>query len=248
MTTIEMVVDLQQAYDELKAAEELLHGIPDWMRELHDEYSARRREMQAIETAIEAAAGERRGAEAGVADAQEKLRHFQEQIGRVRNQREYSALLQEIDLIKQQIQAQEELGIEALERQDAEQGRLDEERQAFAELEARYNQELEKWESQKPEVAAAAEKLRGRIEALEGRLPKGILRQYALIRERFDGAALARVRELQRVGKGPQMWHCSGCNYRVLPQSLVEIRNRGSVVLCDSCKRILYYVEDDGQG
>jgi hypothetical protein len=247
MTTIETVVDLQQAYDELEAAEELLHGIPDWMRELHDEYGTRRSEIQAIESTIEIAAGERRSAEAGVADAQEKLKHYQEQIGRVRNQREYSALLQEIDLIKQQIQAQEELGIGALERQDAEQGRLEQARQAFAELEALYNQELEKWEAQKPDVAAVADKLRGRIEVLEGRLSKGILRQYELIRERFGGAALAQVRELQRVGKGPQMWHCSGCNYRVLPQSLVEIRNRGSVVLCDSCKRILYYVEGDSQ-
>ncbi|MDH3405044.1 MAG: C4-type zinc ribbon domain-containing protein [Acidobacteriota bacterium] len=246
MTTIETIVDLQHAYTELGAAEELLQGIPDWMQELHEEYGARRTEIEAIAAAIELAAAERRGAEAGVADTQERLKHYQEQIGQVRNQREYSALLQEIDLVKQQILGFEEQALQALEQQETEQARLDEERQAFAELESRYQQELEKWEAQKPEVAAGAEKLRGRIEVLEGRLPPPILHQFRLIRERFDGVALAEVRELQRVGKGRQMWHCSGCNYRVLPQSLVEIRNNGSVVLCDSCKRILYYVEDAG--
>jgi predicted nucleic acid-binding Zn-ribbon protein len=153
MTTIDTVVDLQKAHDELKAAEELLHGIPDWMRELHDEYSGRRAEIEAIEALIEAAAAERRTAEAGVEDSQEQLKHYQEQIGRVRNQREYSALLQEIDLIKQQIQRLEEQGIQAMEQQELEQARLDEERQAFSDLETRYNQELEKWEAQKPEVA-----------------------------------------------------------------------------------------------
>ncbi len=245
MTTIDTIVNLQQAHDELKAAEELLQGIPDWMRELHDEYSTRRTEIGAIETLIAEADAERRTAEAEVTDSQEQLKHYQEQIGRVRNQREYSALLQEIDLIKQQIQRSEEQGIEAMERQELERARLDEERQAFADLEARYNQELEKWEAQKPDVAEKADTLRDRISVLDEQLPKQTLEMFRLIRERFDGVALAQVRELQRVGKGPQMWHCSGCNYRVLPQSLVEIRNSGSVVLCDSCKRILYFVEEE---
>jgi len=244
MTTIDTVVDLQQAHNDLQEAEELLQGIPDWMRELHDEYSARRTEIEAIETLIEEAAAERRAAEAAVEDSQEQLKHYQEQIGRVRNQREYSALLQEIDIIKEQIQRAEEQGLQSMERQEVEQARLDEERQAFSDLETRYNQELEKWEAQKPDVAKQAEGLRGRIEVLEQQLPKPILERFRLIRERFGGVALAQARELQRVGKGTQMWHCSGCNYRVLPQSLVEIRNHGSVVLCDSCKRILYYVEE----
>jgi len=244
MTTIDTVVDLQTAHDELNAAEALLHGIPDWMRELHDEYTVRREEIEAIEKGMEEAVAVRREAEAGVADSQEKLQHYQEQIGRVRNQREYSALLQEIDLVKQQIQNYEEQGIEALETQESEQARLDEAREAFSDLESRYNEELQKWEGQKPEVAEKAEKLRGRIETLEEQLPAPILRQFQAISDRFDGAALARVRQLQRVGKGVPMWHCSGCNYRVLPQSVVEIRNNGRVVLCDSCRRILYWVED----
>jgi len=246
MTTLETVVDLQQTHDELNTAEELLGGIPDWMRELHEEYSARQAEIAAIETIIEDAATERRTAEAGVADGQENLTHYQEQIGQVRNQREYSALLQEIDLVKQQIQQYEEFGIQAMERQEGDQARLEETRQAFADLESRYQQELKKWESQKPDVAETARKLRGRIDVLEEQLPKPILHQFKIIRERFDGTALAQVRELQRIGKrkGPPIWHCNGCNYRILPQSLVEIRNKGSVVLCDSCKRILYYVEE----
>jgi predicted nucleic acid-binding Zn-ribbon protein len=244
MTTIETVVDLQTAHDELTEAEALLHGIPDWMRELHEEYSARRAEMQAIENTLADLAAARREAEAGVADSQEKLKLYQEQIGRVRNQREYSALLQELDLIKQQIQRFEEAGLQAMETHEGEQARLDEARQAFGELEARYQLELEKWESQKPAVADKADRLRGRIATLEERLSPQILEQFTVIRGRFDGSALARVRELQRPGKGAQMWHCSGCNYRVLPQAVVEIRTSGNIVLCDSCKRILYWIEE----
>ncbi len=244
-TTIDTIVGLQTAYDELKAAEELLGGIPDWMKELHTEYSERKEAIETIEAAIEQAAADRRAAEAEAADTREKLEHYQEQIGRVRNQREYSALLQEIDVVKQGIQGFEEQGLEALERHETESAHLEEERQAFAELESRYNEELGKWEAQKPDVAEKAEELRRRIEALKEQLPPPDLRQFEASFARFDGAALARIQLVQRPGKGPRIWHCSRCNYRVLPQAIVEVRNHGSVVLCDSCKRILFYSENE---
>jgi predicted nucleic acid-binding Zn-ribbon protein len=42
---------------------------------------------------------------------------------------------------------------------------------------------------------------------------------------------------------GGTMWHCTACNYNVRPQIVVEIRNNGSLIQCDSCKRILYFEE-----
>ncbi len=244
-TTIDVIVELQETHDELTAAEALLGGIPDWMQELHAEYSERRAAIDSIQEGIDQAASDRRTAEAEIADAQEKLAHYQDQIGRVRNQREYSALLQEIDIVKQAIQTHDESSLEALERHEAETGRLEEERQAFADLEERYNGELAKWEAQKPDVAANAASLKAKIDELREQLEPGDLRAFDVNYERFGGAALARIQLVQRPGKGPQMWHCSNCNYRVLPQALVEVRNHGSVVLCDSCKRILHFVESD---
>ena len=51
---------------------------------------------------------------------------------------------------------------------------------------------------------------------------------------------LAAGQKVERVGKGPQIYSCGACNFRVRPQSVVEIANNGSLVLCDSCRRILY--------
>jgi len=49
------------------------------------------------------------------------------------------------------------------------------------------------------------------------------------------------VRPLERGIKSAQMWTCGFCNYRVRPQVVVQIRNEGALVECDSCKRLLYY-------
>lgn len=237
------VIELHAARTKLRAAEELLDGIPDWMQELHEEHSARKSEIDELDAAIAEATQERRGTEGEINEIREKVKHYQEQISLVRNQREYGALLQEIDAAKEQIKGFEELALAAMERQEEAETKLGEERQGFEELDARYAVELEKWEAQKPQVAEEAERLRGQIEVFQGRLPAPIRAQYERISDRYGGEALAEIVKIDRGGRGANMWHCGACNYRVRPQAVVQIQNHGTLEFCDTCKRILYLGE-----
>lgn len=234
------VVDLQEALTELNTAEVLLAGIPDWMQELHDEHSERQAVIDGLEVEVEEAAQARRVAESQIADIREKVKHFQEQIGLVRNQREYGAILQEIDTAKQQIQQHEEEALGAMEKQEEANQRLVQEREGFQDLDARYSTELEKWEAQKPEVAKNAADLRSRIEVLKEQVPRGTLARFERILARHHGQALAAIQEVDRGAKLPKIWHCGACNYRVRPQAVVAVQTQGSIEFCDSCKRILY--------
>ncbi len=229
-SNLETVVGLQQAILQIREAEQRLHGIPDWMRELHDEHAASRAEIDDLEQAVEEATRERRTAEAAVEGAQEKLRKCQQQINRVSTQREYGALLQEIDTVK-------------AERHDQNKKELHEKREGFRELADRYAAELARWESEKPTIAQQVSALGAQIETLRGQLPRPMLAQFERILERNPAGALAPVRLIERPGRGPREWHCGVCNYRVRPQVVVEISNGESLVQCDSCKRILYLGE-----
>jgi hypothetical protein len=237
---LQTVVELQQAMLELRDAEQRLHGIPDWMRELHDEHTARQAEITELEQNVEGAARERRTAEAAVADEQEKLKKYQQQINRVSTQREYGALLQEIDTAKSQIGTFEEQAFSSLERHDLKKKELDEKTEAFSDLAQRYAAEQERWDAEKPEIAKQVSALSARIAALRGTLPRAVLSQFERILDRNPGGALAPVRLIERPGKGPREWHCGVCNYRVRPQVVVEIGNGEALVQCDSCKRILF--------
>jgi predicted nucleic acid-binding Zn-ribbon protein len=237
---LETIVELQRSLVELRDAERRLHGIPDWMRELHDEHVVRRGEIEALEANADAAAHDRRSAEAAVADAQEKLKKYQQQINRVSTQREYGALLQEIDTVKSQIAGFEEQAFSSLEQNEKTQRELAERREAFRDLDERYAAELARWESEKPQIQSQVAALAGAVADLRARLPKPLLGQFERILERHPGGALAPVRLIERPGKGPREWHCGACNYRVRPQVVVEIRNGEGLVQCDSCKRVLY--------
>lgn len=238
---LKIIVELQSAIDELKVAEDLLAGIPDWMQELHEEHSRQQAEMDGLRAALEEAEQAKRLADTEISDLQTKVKHFQEQIGMVRNQREYGALLQEIDAAKEQISGAEERDLSAMEQGEEAQRLLDERKDDFQELDDRYQQELQKWEGQKPEVARRAEEVRQQVEELEGRVPKAILAVFERTRLRFGGNALALVMEVER--KGPRIWHCGACNYRVRPQTVVSIQAE-NIETCDSCRRILHIKED----
>ena len=241
---LETIIELQDALERLRAAEHQLEGIPDWMRELHTEYRERKSEIEALESQAEEAAAERRAAEAEISDHQEKLKRYQKQINEVSTQREYGALLQEIDTAKSRVAELEEQAYAAMERIDEANKALEEQREAFKSLDERYQVELAKWEKEKPGIAAEAETLRGQVETLREQLPRHQLAYFERIFDRTDGQALAPIRKIER-SRGATMWHCGACNYNVRPQVVVDIQDRGALIQCDSCKRILY-VETEG--
>jgi len=238
---LETIVELQDALIQLQEAEHRLNSIPDWMRELHAEYSTTKAEIDTIQEAVESAAREHRAAEAVASDAQEKLKKYQQQINRVSNQREYGALLQEIDTVKTQISSSEEQAITSLGQHEKAEKELAERTASFQDLNKRYVTELARWESEKPGVAREVKELKARIAGLRGKLTRAVLSQFDRILDRNPGGALAAIRLIERPGgKGQKEWACTSCNYRVRPQSVVEIRNGEHLVQCDSCKRILY--------
>lgn len=237
---LESIVALQATLSRLTDIETRLNGIPDSMRELHAQHTARREEIAALEAVAAEAAKERRTAEAAIADTQEKLKHYQQQIGLVRTQREYAAILQEIDTAKASVKGLEEQGIQALERETKAQSDLAAQNEAFRELDEAYAAELARWEAEKPGIAAQAEALRRDARDLEAAVQPGLLARFKRLLQRTRGDALAAVKLADRVAKGPQIWSCGACNFRVRPQVVVEIRNSGAILECDSCKRILY--------
>jgi predicted nucleic acid-binding Zn-ribbon protein len=223
---------------ELAAETARLNGVPDEMRALHDEYMVARADIDALGAAAEEAARERRDREGAVADAQEKLKKFQQQVPRVRNQREYGALLTEIDSAKSSLRALEEGMLETLERAESTARELVEKRAAHAGLEERYNAALAEWEARKPEVAARVHELERESEALRAALPRNFIVQYERIAARYGGEALSELQGTERPGGGV-IWHCGTCNYQLRPQIAVEIRSHGAVVQCEGCKRFL---------
>lgn len=232
------LIDFHRQSRELAATRALLAGVPDDMRALHDEHTAAQAGIDALDAAALEARKSRLAAEGAISEAQEKLRHFQQQIPRVRNQREYAALLTEIDTAKADVKRFEEQALTALDGAEKSAAELESRKEEFGDLAQRYAEALAAWEQRKPEVALRARELELEVERLRETLPRGIVAQYQRIAERYHGEALSPLRRAESSATA-SVWFCSTCNYQVRPQVAVEIHARGAIVQCEGCKRFL---------
>lgn len=240
---LESVVLLHKTQTALAEARERLEGVPDWMRELHEQHSQKKAEIDGVEATRDEAARVRRTAEAELEDAQVRSKRYQEQLGQVSTEREYSAMLKEIDTVKEQINNLEKQLLEAIESHDQGEKDLEVLKEGFRELDESYNAELAKWDAEKPAIRQSIEEYDSKLNELREALPRPILSLFDRIYERNDGTAVTPVIKLS-TRSANAMWHCQACSYNVRPQVVVEIRNDGTITQCDSCKLILYLEEE----
>jgi predicted nucleic acid-binding Zn-ribbon protein len=242
-TNLETIVELHRVLHGLEQARQRLEDLPESMKELHQEHHQHQQEMERLETEMREADVLRRAAEGKAQEAQSKIAHFQEQIGRVTTQREYGALLSEIDTAKALQRQHEDEAIAALERHETANGQHAALAAAFADLDRRYREGLMLWEAEKPDIQAQIARLEGTSQTLRERLPKSVLTTFERLYERHGGEPLARIVRLERSG-GPTLYRCSVCNYQVRPQAVVEIRSSVELRICDCGQQRIFYIDE----
>ena len=185
-------------------------------------HEALRQECAALETELK--------------DLQVKLGKFQTQLMEVKNSREYSAVLKEIDTAKAEISKRDEDLLTRMQEMET----LSKD---VPEAEANLAVETKRFEAEKAAVQvemAAFDKRREQLEAekkrIEVGLPRDVIAAFYRIAEARQGVAMVGIREAI----------CSACNVRLRPQAFSEVRRGETLVSCDSCRRFLYYDVEGG--
>ena len=244
-TTLETIVELHSVLSELSSQQARFEGVPDSMQELHLEHQQIKAEIAQLEETAKESEQQRRLAEGNAGEAQQKIERYQEQIGQVSTQREYGALLAEIDAARTIKQEQEEEALAALGRHDEAKEQRGEFSRRFDEIDGEYQSELTKWESEKPQVGERIRALHDQATALRESLPEPTLLLFERLFERHKGDPMARIDKVERAGKagkGAAMYRCSVCNYSVRPQVVVELQNHGEVVTCDCGRQRIFFL------
>ena len=167
---------------------------------------------------------------------EEKVHKYQGQLYEVKTNKEYTALKEEIDSARQEIQKTEEQVLVLMIREDelkGAQGRrvaeTSEAEKATKAVEARVKAEMDACAGEREVLTAK------RAEQASG-LPSSLLKRYEQIRKIHGGLPLARV--IEAPGGGEAL--CAGCNITVRPQLIVEVYKQEGLVSCESCGRILF--------
>jgi predicted nucleic acid-binding Zn-ribbon protein len=213
-----------------------LAAIPRERQQLEDLFRQQTADYLGIEESLAAARAGRSRIEAELADAEKTHEKFKADLMRVRNQREYGTILREIDATKKTISGLETEALQLMEQIEGHERELAERAPEFAKRRAEVDELLASFDQEVAAIEAESQGLRAAREQVARDVAPNFLAAYNRVALMRKGRAMSEVRgEARGVGK------CSACNLVLRPQAFSDVRRGESLIVCDSCSRILFY-------
>ena len=231
MLEVTQLVELQAVDTQLRDLNELLGDLPKKVNKLRleeeslikavDEGNNRLKE---IELALNKA-------ELHMAEIKQKIDKFKDQLSLVTSNKQYDALTQEIDYLKQAMNEAEleDLGLEEEKETLHSDLKEKEENLEFLSEDLRIRRgRLENLISESADKKSELEKER---EKKSIHIDPSVLSRYVRVSDARDGLAVVTI-------DGNS---CSGCGFVVPPQTVSVIRKKTVLYNCDVCSRFLYF-------
>ena len=227
----ELIIELQRLDTEIHNAALVLEGVPRLIQDVDKRIQASSKLVTDAKDKMSHNQKKRRELETEVKDIKVQMGKYKRQLNEVKTNKEYTALLKEIEEAQHKVDTLEEAIIaEMLAADDVE-----EEIKAALHKQSQEEDSLRKeklvLDEKMKETEAGFAALNKEREALLPRIPREQMKLYEAIFQKKGGTALSPV-----TGD-----FCAMCHMRVRPQMLNEIRDKVKVILCENCGRILYW-------
>ena len=172
----------------------------------------------------------RRALEGQVELLRTKLSRLKDQLMAVKTNKEYTAMLHEIQTAEGQIRDEEDKILEVMEEMEGQETELKRAEQVMLKQSAEFQESIRKTKESAPLLEAELSRLREAKASLETSINRDLLAQYRRIAEARKGVALAEAKDEL----------CSVCHVRIRPQMYADLLRTENIQTCDSCSRILF--------
>jgi predicted nucleic acid-binding Zn-ribbon protein len=228
---IEKLLELQAADSEIRALQNEVAALPRRVAAIEQKLAGTKAHLEKVRATAKTDEANRKKFEANIKDLQGKISRYRDQSLEVKTNDQYKALLHEIQFAEQEIRLNEDRILEVMVNVEA---REKEVKAAEAELKAE-TAEIEKEKEEARKVTAEDQKKlsewNAKRDALRQGISEDVLRHYERV-AKFRGTGLAEVRDHK----------CMGCQVMLRPQTYNEARSGATVMFCESCQRIYYYI------
>lgn len=193
------------------------------------------RQLKAVQAKVNAYEGQ-------LKDMDERIEKARAQMNSVRSNKEYSALLVEVNTLKVDKGKVEEQALEQMQQADAVKARIAEVDEKIAERQKLEAQSQNEVQAAREEAGARLDELTAQRDAAAEKLPPDVMKLFNRLADNYEGEAMAEVEEQSRRHRE---YICAGC-YMELPFERVNVvmSRPDEVVTCPNCGRILYIHQD----
>ncbi len=231
---LELLWELQKIDLDLKGIQEKRDRYPKEMKKLDEKQNTEKERIQKEREKIELLEKERRRKEGHLNAEQEKIKRAEGKMFEVKTNKEYQALLNEIEGIKEAARREEEEILQVMDE-------IEELRKNITKREKEMAISLEKIETEKKviqeKMTRGEEAWKGQMErreVLSRQLESKLFKLYNTLKEKRQGVCIVSVKQET----------CQGCFVNVPPQMFIEVQKNKTLIRCPNCNRILYWDGD----
>ena len=230
---LERLIQLQHFETRIDESKRTITAHPERLAAADARLDAAKHVVESAKQRLKESQEARRALEKDAALYQGRLTKFKDQLSAVKTNREYQAMQHEIATAEQELGAAEEKVLERMMEGDA--------------LAAEVKQAETTFAVQQKEIETERKTLAEELTATKQALEDATAKRAALVKE-LDARLVALFAQVSRMRKGVAICTatrdglCSVCHVRLRPQVFQQVRHNDSIIQCDSCQRILYYV------
>jgi predicted nucleic acid-binding Zn-ribbon protein len=230
---LERLIQLQRLETIIAEAKAAIVLHPQRLASLDARLDEAKRAVESAKEQLKANHDRRRELEKGVALYQGRLTKFKDQLSAVKTNREYQAMQHEIATAQSDLGSVEEKVLEDMLEAD--------------ELNAASKRAEATLVAQSKEIEAEKKALSQELVSTEASLKESTESRAALVKA-LEPRLVALFEQVARARKGVAICAatrdglCSVCHVRLRPHVFQQIRQNDTIVQCDSCQRVMYWV------
>lgn len=228
---LELLWELQKVDLDLRGIKEGRDQYPKEMKKLDERQKIEKERVQKEKERVESLEKTRRQKEGHLNLEQEKIKRAEGRMSEVKTNKEYQALLSEIEMIKEANNRIEEEILQVLDE-------IDELKKDFSKREKEVGITLEKIEGERKKIQEKMvlddrvwNEQMERKEVLSKQIESKFLKLYNTLKDKREGVGVVNVRNET----------CQGCFVNVPPQLFIEVQKNNALIRCPHCNRILYW-------
>jgi len=231
---LELLWELQKIDSDLKNIKEGRERYPKEMKKLDEKQNIEKERIQKEKEKIELLEKERRQKEGRLSLEMEKIKRAEGRMFEVKTNKEYQAVLNEIEAIKEANSCAEEEILQVMEE-------IDDLKRNLLRREKELGITLEKIEAERKEIQEkivydeeAWKRQTERREIVLKQLESKLLKLYNTLTGKRQGVGMVSVKQET----------CQGCFVNIPPQLYIEVQKNNDLIQCPNCNRILYWDRD----
>ena len=234
MNSIHHLKELQNIDDNLSEIRSYLGDLPVKVKELKSREAMLIEELDNGKDRLKHIEVELNKIEVEIAVAKEKINSLKDQLFKVANNRQYDALMAEIDYLKESVDQMETKDLELMEEKSQLKEKVKLQKESLDELTSDLSTRIDKLELTMAESGDRKKKLEQARNNRREEISQPLLSRYDRILKAKKGLAVVTV------GDGA----CEGCGSAIPPQIVFFVKENSNLYNCDVCGRFLSWEEE----